>query len=952
MSEKKLKYDLKWPADLDDAQIEREMIRNGGYYKKKDGSVHGLGLMQHFKNYWALLWPEDSQTWWTDLILENIIKNTFTSLVGPASAWKSGTVARLALMDWSCWPDCTSVIMSSTDMEGLRSRIYGETTMMWKRASERFEWFPGHPVDSKCVITYTNVEEEGARDIRNSILGVACKTSSGVFVGMGKYCFSPHQRIETVSGDVPIGEIKVGDVVKCATGYSKVTNTFSRISKDLISIRFSDGSSIDCTPDHPFFTSTGWVKAVDISPEHELISADEAMSILQDRDAKLSREAEVLFQGLRNDLLFQALPTMFEGVCSEGFKRDFLFTLLWGEVEDATTGNCRANDFWKRFGEGWEEYQQGYFSKPEREIKAEIVGEKSFYGEEDKLAVSNAVPDGTGGCFAEGVSGVGVGIYDSNRIEREVGDAGILQAGHILAGTKVGCGSGWKNSRLSGADKEGQGENKVFGTKRVVSVKVYKPGDKIPSGKCEGGYRVHSIEVAGHPTYSVGGCLVHNSGRKNRRVWCLGDEFQFMQLSILQGQDNLISNDDGSGIMGGKYPDDHPDPVERGKSRRFYRCVFIGNTNPSVRDNPLDVVSEPENGWGSIPDATVESGKTQVWKCKQHPKHPVQCYCINLDGLDSPNTPYPIDRPRWSQLSGPHKIRKYTVGSESYWSNGRGVFKFGLDAFKIITKELCEQHHAFDDVAWEGETTKIGMLDAAYGGSGADRCPLGWLQFGKCVDGKVRLKFEEWWNVPIVIRKDVSPEDQIAFYTKQKMEALGVPPENFFFDGRGTLAMSLAKIWSPNVNALEFGGTPTDRPAGPDLFTEDKITKLKRLKTAKEAFRKFVTELWMSAQYAIASDQTRGIAMEIVLDAQPREWRKVAGDKIEIETKEELKERTGISPDLADMWVTGVEGARRRGFIITKLAAEQKSTPSSKSILQRLAKQHESLLSGKQLQGV
>lgn len=623
---KRKKYGLLFSEDMDDAQIEREMLRNGGEFKIK-GKTYGLGMLQHFKNYWSLLWPEDSQTWWTDLIIENVIKNMFNSVVGPASAWKSGTVSRLALMDWSCWPDCTSVIMSSTDMEGLRSRIYGETTMMWKRASERFEWFPGHPVDSKCVITYTNVEEENARDIRNSIVGVPCKTSSGAFVGMGKY-----------------------------------------------------------------------------------------------------------------------------------------------------------------------------------------------------------------------------------------------------------------------------------------------------------------------------------SGRKNRRVWCLADEFQFMQLSILQGQDNLISNDDGSGQMGGKYPDDHPDPRERGLSRRFYRCVFIGNTNPSVRDNPLDVVSEPENGWGSITEATEKVGKTQVWKCKRHAKHPVQCHCINLDGLDGPNSEYPIDRPRWSHLAGPHKLKNYAEGSESYWSNGRGVFKFGLDAFKIITKEVCDQFHAFDDVQWVGETTKIGMLDAAYGGG--DRCPLGWLEFGRCTDGKTRVKFREMWLIPVVIRKDMIPEDQIAFFCKQKMEIVGVKPENFFFDGRGTLAMSLARTWSAQVNSLEFGGTPTDRPAGPDLYTIDPVTKVKRLQTAREAFSKFVTELWMSARYVIESDQMRGITMDIVLDAQPREWRKVRGDKKEIETKAELKERTGVSPDLADMLVTGIEGARRRGFVIAALSTGEQNKKSQNDWFAKESEKADKLLKSRQLQAV
>lgn len=621
------KYGYWWdPEDWDDAKIERWMIQQGG----NPANGKGLGLLQHFKNYWSYLWPDESQTWWTDLIMKNIIENKFTSLVGPASSWKSSTVARLALMDWSCYPDCTSVIMSSTDMEGLRSRIYGETTKLWKDAHDRYDWFPGNPVDSKCVITNTNVEEEKARDIRNSIVGVPCKNSSGQFIGMGKY-----------------------------------------------------------------------------------------------------------------------------------------------------------------------------------------------------------------------------------------------------------------------------------------------------------------------------------AGRKNRRVWCIGDEFQWMQISILQAQDNLISNDDGTGQFGGIYPNDHSDPIERGKPRRHYRCVFIGNTNPSVRDNPLDIVSEPEFGWGSIGEATTEAGKTEVWKCKRHPKHPVQCICVNLDGLDSPNSSHPVDKPRWTHLAGPHKLKNYTVGSESYWSNGRGKFKFGLDQFKIITKEICEQFHAFDDVAWEGATTRIGMLDAAYGGTGSDRCPVGWLEFGKTTpDNKVRIKFGEYWLVPVTIRKDMLPEDQISFYCKQKMENAGVAPEDFFFDGRGTLATSLSRIWSPKVNALEFGGKPTTRLAGPDLFTtEEKNGKQERRHLlASEAFKKFVTELWMSTRYIIDSDQMRGLPIEIVLDAQPREWRKVAGGKIEIETKDELRERTGVSPDLADMLVTGVEGARRRGFVIDTMAVKDEKPAGGDSWFQREYDKTEKLRKSRQLQ--
>lgn len=612
------KYDLQWTDETDDAQIESYMLQQGGQWTDEHGRTFGNGLVYHFKQYWSLLWPEDEQTEWTDLILKEVIGNQYISLVGPASSWKSGTISRIALMDWSLFPDCTYTIMSSTDMEGLRARIYGETTTMWRRASERYDWFPGHPIDHKCVIAHEDVEDEKARDLRNAIVGVPCKNSSGKFIGMGKY-----------------------------------------------------------------------------------------------------------------------------------------------------------------------------------------------------------------------------------------------------------------------------------------------------------------------------------SGRKNRRVWCIADEFQFMEISIMQAQDNLISN--GPNLVPGIVRDHTR--KDNGRPLAGYKCIFIGNTNPSVPNNPLDIVSEPEGGFSSIP----EDGKTKVWNCKKHPRHPIKCRCINLDGADSPNAKFPIDRPRYPNLAGPHKILNYTEGSESYYSQGRGVFKFGLAMFKIITKEVCEQFHAFDSLTWSHDPgiTKVGMCDAAYGSVGGDRCPVGWLEFGKCTDGKIRVMFREFWLAPIVLKQDMIPEDQIALFCKNKMEAVGVPASNFFFDGRGSLAMSFARIWSPAVHAVEFGGIPTDRLAGPDIYTIGDNGR--RLKTAREHFLNFCSELWWSWRYIVESDQMRGLPLDIVIDGQPREWKKVRNDKVQVETKADMKKRTGMSPDLADMLVAGLEGARRLGFQISKLGNELQSEDDGFNWLDEWQRQHEKLIRSKQL---
>ena len=54
-----------------------------------------------------------------------------------------------------------------------------------------------------------------------------------------------------------------------------------------------------------------------------------------------------------------------------------------------------------------------------------------------------------------------------------------------------------------------------------------------------------------------------------------------------------------------------------------------------------------------------------------------------------------------------------------------------------------------------------------------------------------------------------------------------------------------------------------------------------------------------------------------------REWAKVKGDKIEIESKVEMKERVGRSPDLGDWCSIVFEGARQRGFQISRLATAE-----------------------------
>jgi hypothetical protein len=105
-----------------------------------------------------------------------------------------------------------------------------------------------------------------------------------------------------------------------------------------------------------------------------------------------------------------------------------------------------------------------------------------------------------------------------------------------------------------------------------------------------------------------------------------------------------------------------------------------------------------------------------------------------------------------------------------------------------------------------------------------------------------------------------------------------------------------------------------------DTFTDDKVTGERRLKRCDEHYSKFVTELWYSLRYAIEADQVRGLPKDVIDELCTRNWERVANDKIEVESKLELKKRIRKSCDLGDWAAIILEGARRRGFAIAKLS--------------------------------
>jgi len=239
---------------------------------------------------------------------------------------------------------------------------------------------------------------------------------------------------------------------------------------------------------------------------------------------------------------------------------------------------------------------------------------------------------------------------------------------------------------------------------------------------------------------------------------------------------------------------------------------------------------------------------------------------------------------------------------------------------RIITRQACLKFGALEEPVWKGEKrTSLFMLDAAYGAVGGDRCTCGELQFGPGVgrDGEDTnlLALIDALIVPVSASKvngvepDL-PEDQIVKFVKAQCEWRGIPPERVFFDstGRGSLMSAFARLWSPLVNGVEFGGKPTERMVSNEIQI-----------TCREYYFNFVTELWFSVRYIIECAQFRGMTEDVMAEGCMREWGWQNG-KIQAEPKEKMKLKMGRSPDFFDMLATGVEGARRLGFVIQRLS--------------------------------
>lgn len=395
------------------------------------------------------------------------------------------------------------------------------------------------------------------------------------------------------------------------------------------------------------------------------------------------------------------------------------------------------------------------------------------------------------------------------------------------------------------------------------------------------------------------------SGIHNKRVRVVADEANLMTRSYLDGASNLSKCQD-------------------------FKLAALGNPNETT--NAHGIICEPSAELGGWEGGIDQSPGTKVWKTR-YPNG----LCLQLPGDDSPNfkagpdeeVPFPFLMTR-QQMEDDAKI--WGIDDWHFQMMNNAKMPRGQGSHRVITRQECERNGAVLEPFWrDSNITKIASLDAAYRGAGGDRCVFTEINFGKEIDSNSELAsnsgiISQKSTLPqgrqilslvdqIVIPIDAgigadTPESQIVRFVKDQCDRRGILPANFFFDSgmRTSLVQAFSRDWSLDVQSVDCGDAPTEQPVSLEIQIP-----------CRDYFRKLVTELWFSVRLVIISKQFRNLSKDAMWELCAREWKNTPGNKIEVESKVEMKEKTARSPDLADSLAIAVFGARKRGFQIARL---------------------------------
>jgi ATP-dependent exoDNAse (exonuclease V) alpha subunit len=315
-------------------------------------------------------------------------------------------------------------------------------------------------------------------------------------------CFVRGTLVDTPNGPKAIESLCVGDEVYSATGTDRIYGV-SRKEVDH-AIRITAGkASLICSEGHPFFTSRGWVRAIDLEPGDALVSTAAAMRLLRD-----NHQAEEVKRGPASFLRLCLLREMVDSV--SGTQSQDEHSRSQGKARQGAIGFSSFRHTGSECTGGSYPSAQPHDERihsPESFQTAPRYRTQAFRsGRQWPRSDRAATPSAFRPWFGMGNGVCGFAGQEDARL------SDLLQARFGQPGTSYRHRNRWLIPQHDREETTGREEGCQAGFVEMDRVEILQQGhpDLDQYRDASGALYLYDLAVARHPSFSVNGCLVHN----------------------------------------------------------------------------------------------------------------------------------------------------------------------------------------------------------------------------------------------------------------------------------------------------------------------------------------------------------------------------------------------------------------------------------------------------------
>lgn len=391
-------------------------------------------------------------------------------------------------------------------------------------------------------------------------------------------------------------------------------------------------------------------------------------------------------------------------------------------------------------------------------------------------------------------------------------------------------------------------------------------------------------------------------GYKNRRLLFIGDEMPELSAALIEAATGNLDSSE----------------------KEWFQFVGIGNPN-SIYD-PHGIFSKPKAGWKTVTPASFE------WETDLG-------YCIRFDAYQSPNILAGRILYKWLPTLEKVEAKKDSLGAESlaFWRMWRGFWCPTGGTESVVAEADIIGYDCESKVKkWKNDKfIRLAFLDAGFT-TGGDRSIAYFANFGINADTDLETLEFDGYEVLFadVMKKDKEHSFQVATQFKELCEKKNIPPECAGVDDTGAAAFGdiVHTVWSRQVRRVNFGGAASQLP----VSAHDKRLSCDRYKNR-------VTEIWCSIREYMRGNQIRGICPDLAIELTARKMiSKKSGEdlKAKVESKQQMRDRTGKSPDIADaaLGILDILRSKHRFRAAAKAVIGAITHKNWKGFVQKLAK--------------